>query len=93
MVDEGFAGIGTLDDATPVPPRTGPRQRIGSNRLMTYPQDLADVDRRLVDLEIKATFTEDTLDALNQVIVRQQEQIDLLVREVKRLRDERPPHY
>jgi SlyX protein len=56
---------------------------------MTYPQDLDDVDRRLTDLEIKATFTEDTLDALNQVIVRQQEQIDVLVREVKRLRDER----
>ena len=56
---------------------------------MTAPMDLDDVDRRLTDLEVKASFTEDTLDALNQVIVRQQSQIDLLVREVQRLREER----
>ncbi len=47
-----------------------------------------DVDRRLTDLEVKASYTEDTLDQLNQVIVRQQGQIDLLVRELTRLRDE-----
>lgn len=56
---------------------------------MTAPMDLDDVDRRLTDLEVKASFTEDTLDALNQVIVRQQSQIDLLVREIQRLREER----
>jgi SlyX protein len=50
--------------------------------------DPDDIDRRLTDLEIKASYTEDTLDALNAVVVRQQEQIDLLVRELKRLRDE-----
>lgn len=66
------------------------------------------VERRLTDLEIKASFTEDLLDHLNQLVVRQQEQIDLLTREVsllrlqtasghsgefRSLRDDLPPHY
>jgi predicted TPR repeat methyltransferase/uncharacterized coiled-coil protein SlyX len=66
------------------------------------------VEARLVELEIKASFAEDTLDQLNQVIVRQQQQIDALARELARwrdqataaspeaprsLRDELPPHY
>jgi predicted TPR repeat methyltransferase/uncharacterized coiled-coil protein SlyX len=69
------------------------------------PADL--VEARLVDLEIKASWAEDTLDRLNQVIVRQQQQIDALGRELARwreqapsagtppgsLRDELPPHY
>lgn len=65
-------------------------------------------DERLMELEIKASFMEDTLDRLNEVIVRQQQQIDLLTREVlalreqqpgndpgapRSLRDELPPHY
>ena len=67
-----------------------------------------DIDRRLTDLEIKASFTEDLVDHLNRLVARQQAQIDLLVREVARLRqqgpdgdadpprnlrDELPPHY
>lgn len=67
-----------------------------------------DIESRLTELEIKASFTEDLLDQLNLVIVRQQNQIDLLMREVgrlaaqpapegsasaQRLRDELPPHY
>lgn len=68
-----------------------------------------DVDRRLTDLEIKASFTEDLLDRLDEVVVRQQEQIAALVREIAELRrqqqaagdagsfrsllDELPPHY
>jgi SlyX protein len=67
------------------------------------------IDNRLTDLEIKVSFTEDLLDKLDQVIIRQQEQIDALVREVvllrqqqpsadmgaqpRNLRDELPPHY
>jgi len=67
------------------------------------------IEQRLTDLEIKASFTEDTVDQLNRVIVRQQQQIDQLLREVIELRrqtanaaepgaprslgDERPPHY
>ena len=67
-----------------------------------------DTQQRLTDLEIKASFSEDLLDQLNQVIIRQQRQIDLLVREIadlkqsgtdggvgtsRNLRDELPPHY
>lgn len=64
-------------------------------------------EQRLTELEIKASFTEDTLDRLNEVVVRQQQQIELLQRELARwlaqapaegaplrnLRDELPPHY
>jgi len=67
-----------------------------------------DIERRLTDLEIKASYAEDTLDRLNEVIVRQQAQIDRLMREIvllreqiptgeapvfRSLRDELPPHY
>jgi SlyX protein len=68
-----------------------------------------DTAERLTALEIKATFTEDLLEQLDKVIVRQQEQIDLLVREVtalkqqpgpgspsggiRNLRDDLPPHF
>ncbi|MDD5334033.1 MAG: SlyX family protein [Rhodoferax sp.] len=67
-----------------------------------------DTQQRLTDLEIKASFSEDLLDQLNQVIIRQQQQIDLLIREIadlkqsstdgglaapRNLRDELPPHY
>ena len=65
------------------------------------------VDQRLTDLEIKATFTEDLLDRLNEIVVRQQAQIDQLLRDmaalreqngaaeptVRSLREELPPHY
>ena len=41
---------------------------------------------RLTDLEIKASFMEDMLEQLDQVVVRQQAQIDVLVREVAALK-------
>jgi SlyX protein len=65
-------------------------------------------DKRLTELEIKSSYAEDALDSLNAVIVRQQGQIDLLLREVaelkqlkpeegtgafRSLRDDLPPHY
>jgi len=66
-------------------------------------------EARLDALEVKTTFTEDALDQLNDVVVRQQRQIDLLLHEVallrqqasvadpvgfsSSLRDELPPHY
>lgn len=71
-------------------------------------RDANPLEQRLTDLEIKASFHEDLLDQLNLVIVRQQQQIDALVREVSHLRqqsaqagssgpsharDELPPHY
>ena len=66
-----------------------------------------DVDKRLTDLEVKASYSEDLLDHLNELVMRQQQQIDLLIREVGKLKeqraapdglaqaptDERPPHY
>ena len=86
-------------------PTNDQRPEFGSNRAMEYPHNM---EQRLTDLEIKASFTEDMVDQLNQVIVRQQRQIDLLSRELAqlrqqipdgdagapgRLRDELPPHY
>ena len=66
------------------------------------------IEQRLTDLEVKACFTEDLVDALNRLVTRQQDQIDSLVREIGRLRqqdaaaepdgfqslrDDLPPHY
>ena len=65
-------------------------------------------DQRLDALEIKASYADDLLEKLDQVIVRQQVQIDLLILEIHRLRQpmadvdgllqagagsDRPPHY
>jgi SlyX protein len=67
-----------------------------------------DMEQRLTELEIKASFNEDLLDQLEQVIIRQQQQIDLLLRQVGQLqspemqlepgaarnpREDLPPHY
>ena len=43
-------------------------------------------DDRLTNLEIKASFTEDLLERLDAVIVRQQQQIDSLTREIAHLK-------
>jgi len=59
----------------------------GSNRFMTHEDK---TDQRLTELEIKASFSDDLLDQLNLVIVRQQAQIDLLIREVKQLHEQQP---
>ena len=69
----------------------------------------SDIEQRFMDLEIKIGFMEDLLDNLNTVVARQQQHIDLLVKEVtqlrlqqedgggspvfRSLRDELPPHY
>ncbi len=50
----------------------------------------ADTDKRLTDLEVKASFSEELLDHLNDLVARQQEQIDLLIREVGKLKDRAP---
>ncbi len=66
------------------------------------------MESRLTDLEIKISFTEDQIDALNRTVFRQQQQIESLINEVRSLRDqltnaqpgeirslqdEIPPHY
>jgi len=71
----------------------------------TLPPDL---EKRLMELEIKAGLADDLLDQLNHTIFRQQRQIDLLGRELAELRkqsqesrqpqarsltDDIPPHY
>ena len=66
-------------------------------------------EQRLEALEIKASFTEDLVDKLDQIIIRQQQTIDALVAQLRELRnqssgnsegaaprnprDELPPHY
>jgi len=67
------------------------------------------IEQRLEALEIKASFTEDLVDKLDQIIIRQQQTLDALVTELRilrdqatttseggaprNLRDELPPHY
>jgi SlyX protein len=71
--------------------------------------DPSHTEQRLTDLEVKASFTEDQLEQLDAVVIRQQAQIDLLLREVaalkerntssdtqgtpRNLRDDLPPHF
>lgn len=94
--------------------RCGSRAGVVSNSPMstasTPPSAPAAVhlEDRLTELEIKASYADDLLDTLNAVVARQQEQIDLLLRELghlrrqgadegsapaRNLRDELPPHY
>ncbi len=66
------------------------------------------MEARITELEIKISYTEDAVDALNRTIFRQQQQIDKLLSQVmalreqlqsaapaeqRSLRDELPPHY
>ncbi|MBS1145135.1 MAG: SlyX protein [Proteobacteria bacterium] len=66
------------------------------------------MESRITELEIKISYAEDLVEELNRIVFRQQEQIDLLVREIRSLRDqiqnaqpneprslrdELPPHY
>jgi len=82
---------------------------------MSAPTALPDTDarwqsaeRRLEQLEIKASYSDDLLDTLNTLVAEQQQHIDWLRREVVQLRqqvadsspppfrsvrDEAPPHY
>jgi SlyX protein len=65
-------------------------------------------DERTTNIEVKLSFTEDLVEELNQTIYKQQQQIDMLINEVRALklqmasnlpsdgnspRDELPPHY
>ena len=67
-----------------------------------------EITERLTALEIKASFAEDLLDKLDQIVIRQQTQINALISEVlhlrqqasdpqaqaqRNVRDELPPHY
>ncbi|HEX6734293.1 MAG TPA: SlyX family protein [Azonexus sp.] len=69
---------------------------------------MSTTETRITDLEIKISYAEDLIDELNRTVFRQQQQIDLLLAEIKilrdhvrsaepneprSLRDEIPPHY
>lgn len=69
---------------------------------------LETLQARVMELEIKASYSDDLLEQLNLTIYRQQQQIDALINEVRQLRqqvpeggspaarnlrDELPPHY
>ncbi len=66
------------------------------------------MESRLAEIEVKLSFNEDLLEALNQTVYRQQQQIDQLQKELQAVReqiraslpaesrdalDETPPHY
>lgn len=66
------------------------------------------MESRITELEIKISYAEDLIEELNRTVFRQQQQIDLLVVEIRALReqlrnapqaeqlslrDELPPHY
>ena len=66
------------------------------------------MEARIAELEVKLSFCEELLEELNKTVYRQQQQIDLLPKEVAALReqvktsmpaeprepvDETPPHY
>ena len=66
------------------------------------------MESRITELEIKISYAEDMVDELNRIVFRQQQQIDLLAKEIRalreqaqsaqsheqgNLRDELPPHY
>lgn len=69
---------------------------------------MSDIEARITELEIKLGFAEDLIDTLNRTVFRQQEQIDLLQRQLTELHrrlkesegqerrdpsEEVPPHY
>ena len=70
--------------------------------------DADTTDQRLMDLEVKVTYTEELVEQLDKIIIEQQNHISFLLREVAELRrpvsdvalqhqntvaDSRPPHF
>lgn len=66
------------------------------------------MESHVEDLEIRITYLESSLEELNQVVIKQQNQIDLLIEEIKRMKQQQvqgaefvrplseetpPPHY
>lgn len=48
------------------------------------------LEARIMELEVKASYTDDLLEQLNMTIYRQQQQIDALINEVRQLRQQVP---
>ena len=66
------------------------------------------MDKRFEDIEVRMAYLEATVEQLNQVVIRQQDQIDALTEVIKRLKNQQeqggdlvrplseetpPPHY
>lgn len=66
------------------------------------------MQEKITDIEIRISYLENTVDELNQVVIKQQDQIDLLIRELMQAKqqleqgaefvrsmadDVPPPHY
>jgi len=66
------------------------------------------VEQRLIDLETRQAFQEDTLEQLNEVVIELRSQVDTLIQRLKvaeerlerlepniisSLEDDKPPHY
>lgn len=65
------------------------------------------MDTRLENIEIQMAYMEKTVEQLNQVVIKQQDQIDLLIQAIKQLKQQQqgnalvrplseeipPPHY
>lgn len=47
---------------------------------------LAQLEQRVTELEIKASFAEDLVDHLNEIVARQQQHIELLARQLQELK-------
>ena len=43
---------------------------------------------KMTDLEIRISYLENTIDELNEVVTKQQDQIDLLIREALRVKQQ-----
>ena len=87
-------------------PSAGPCNHSGVPNVVSV--DFGALEARITELEIKASFAEDTVDTLNAIVIHQQQRIDTLLEELRvlreqvragqpeeqrSLRDELPPHY
>ncbi len=75
MLKAGTSNMGSADSSTDANPD---------------PTAQTSTDGRLTELEIKLAFTEDLVDSLNAIVIRQQQQLDALIREVTWLRSQAP---
>ncbi len=88
------AGFHEKRPATPLGPAAGPHTQMAQNIVLSFlagcrvmELKTVQINDRLEVLETKVLYQDRTIDELNEVVTKQQDQIDLLLEEVKRLRD------
>ena len=47
---------------------------------------MSDIENRVMELEIKNAHQEDTIEQLNQIVIKQQQSLDELTRHIQRLK-------